>query len=141
VKIRGDDVSSKGDGQFVVEAAQFLAYPPAGRRWIPTGTAGRFNIISSTPAGPAFIPGSYTFTAKNNGGSPHALAISSPGAHASTPTLTAGGSASFTVTLQRTYELWCPVDSHKSPGMDTTSRSADDDRYQSFEAGRSWRSP
>jgi plastocyanin len=68
----------------------------------------------------SFTPGTYTFSAKNNGAAAHALAIRGPGANASTPTLAAGGSASFTVTLQAgTNELSCPVDSHKSLGMDT----------------------
>ncbi|WP_052441310.1 hypothetical protein [Streptacidiphilus anmyonensis] len=69
----------------------------------------------------SFAPGSYTFVAKDDGHVSHALAISGPGVPTTqTSTLDPGGSANLTVTLQKgSYELWCPVDSHKSLGMDT----------------------
>ncbi|MCC9307812.1 copper-binding protein [Kitasatospora sp. RB6PN24] len=68
-----------------------------------------------------FTPGSYTFVADNAGTVAHALAISGPGVSLTqTPTISPGGKAQFTVTLQQGgYELWCPVDSHKALGMDT----------------------
>lgn len=68
-----------------------------------------------------FAPGTYTFTAQNNGTVEHALAISGPGlTQVQTPTLSPGSSAQLTVTLQGgSYELWCPIDAHKSLGMDT----------------------
>ncbi|MEY9872947.1 putative cupredoxin-like copper-binding protein [Streptacidiphilus sp. MAP12-33] len=68
-----------------------------------------------------FSPGAYTFVAKDSGQVSHALAISGPGVPtAQTATIGPGGSANLSVTLQKgSYELWCPVDSHKSLGMDT----------------------
>ncbi|WP_201777211.1 hypothetical protein [Streptacidiphilus neutrinimicus] len=69
----------------------------------------------------SFTPGSYTFVAKDAGHVSHALAIAGPGVPTTqTGTLDPGASANLTVTLQKgSYELWCPVDSHKSLGMDT----------------------
>ncbi|WP_052434938.1 hypothetical protein [Streptacidiphilus melanogenes] len=69
----------------------------------------------------SFTPGSYTFVAKDDGHVSHALAIAGPGVPTTqTGTLDPGSSANLTVTLQKgSYELWCPVDSHKSLGMDT----------------------
>jgi uncharacterized cupredoxin-like copper-binding protein len=69
----------------------------------------------------SFKPGTYTFMAKDAGHVSHALAISGPGVPtAQTSTIGPGSSANLTVTLQKgSYELWCPVDSHKGLGMDT----------------------
>lgn len=66
-------------------------------------------------------PGTYTFTAVNQGKAPHALEVSGPGVqNQRTPgNLQPGQSADLTVTLQPgTYEFICPVDSHKERGMD-----------------------
>lgn len=66
-------------------------------------------------------PGTYTFTAVNQGKAPHALEVNGPGVqNQRTPgNLQAGQSADLTVTLQPgTYEFFCPVDSHKERGMD-----------------------
>jgi len=75
-----------------------------------------------------FTPGSYTFTAVDKGQIAHALSISGPGVNATTKTLTPGQSASITVTLAAgSYDLFCPIDSHKSLGMNqeiTVSGSA-----------------
>ena len=69
----------------------------------------------------AFPPGKYSFTAKNTGQVSHAVAISGPGVPTTqTAAIDPGGSAELTVTLQKgSYELWCPVDGHRSLGMDT----------------------
>ncbi|RAG81090.1 hypothetical protein DN069_34615 [Streptacidiphilus pinicola] len=68
-----------------------------------------------------FPAGKYTFVAQDSGHISHALAISGPGLPTTqTAVIGPGGSSKLTVTLQKgAYELWCPVDSHKSLGMDT----------------------
>lgn len=69
----------------------------------------------------SFPPGAYTFVAEDHGKISHALAIQGPGVPATqTKVLSPGGTAQLTVTLQAgSYDLWCPVDSHKELGMDT----------------------
>jgi uncharacterized cupredoxin-like copper-binding protein len=69
----------------------------------------------------SFAPGTYTFTAKNQGKISHALAITGPGVPtAKTSVVSPGSTAQLTLTLQAgSYELWCPVDGHKDLGMDT----------------------
>jgi uncharacterized cupredoxin-like copper-binding protein len=68
-----------------------------------------------------FSPGTYTFTAENDGGTTHALEIEGPGIEEQqTGNLSPGASGSLTVTLQSgKYELFCPVDSHRDLGMET----------------------
>jgi uncharacterized cupredoxin-like copper-binding protein len=68
-----------------------------------------------------FSPGTYTFTAENDGGTTHALEIEGPGIEEQkTGNLSPGASGSLTVTLQSgKYELYCPVDSHRDLGMET----------------------
>jgi len=70
---------------------------------------------------PTFTPGTYTFTAQNDGGTTHALEIEGPGIEEqATGSLSPGDSASLTVTLQSgKYELYCPVDGHRDRGMET----------------------
>jgi uncharacterized cupredoxin-like copper-binding protein len=67
-----------------------------------------------------FNPGTYTFTAENDGGTTHALEIEGPGIEEQrTGSLSPGASGSLTVTLQSgKYELYCPIDSHKDRGME-----------------------
>jgi uncharacterized cupredoxin-like copper-binding protein len=68
-----------------------------------------------------FSPGTYTFTAQNDGGTTHALEIEGPGIEEQqTGNLSPGASGSLTVTLQSgKYELYCPVDGHRDRGMET----------------------
>jgi uncharacterized cupredoxin-like copper-binding protein len=82
-----------------------------------TATETDFKIALSQQT---FSPGSYTFKATNSGKVPHALTIVGPGVSSmSTSNLSPGQSANLTVTLQSgSYEIYCPVDSHKSLGMD-----------------------
>jgi plastocyanin len=67
-----------------------------------------------------FTPGTYTFTAENDGGTTHALEIEGPGIEEQqTGSLSPGASGSLTVTLQSgKYELYCPVDGHRELGME-----------------------
>jgi plastocyanin len=82
-----------------------------------TATETDFKIALSQQT---FSPGSYTFKATNSGKVPHALTIVGPGVSSmSTSAVSPGQSANLTVTLQSgSYEIYCPVDSHKSLGMD-----------------------
>ncbi|OXY98735.1 hypothetical protein BEK98_07825 [Streptomyces diastatochromogenes] len=68
----------------------------------------------------SFTPGTYTFVADNHGTITHALSIDGPGVEdARTKDIPAGHSATVTVTLKKgTYDVYCPVDSHKQMGMD-----------------------
>ena len=67
-----------------------------------------------------FTPGRYTFIAKNVGQTAHALEIDGPGvSDRKTPTISPGASTPVTAALQKgSYEVYCPVDSHKAMGMD-----------------------
>lgn len=74
-----------------------------------------FKLILSTDS---FSPGHYTFKAINQGKIVHSLEITGPGVSATTPNLQPGKSANLDVTLQAgKYDLFCPIDSHKSLGM------------------------
>lgn len=70
---------------------------------------------------PTFTPGTYTFVAKNSGTTLHVLEIDGPGvSDQKSKGVQPGQSASLTVTLQNgSYEIYCPVDGHRSMGMDT----------------------
>lgn len=70
-----------------------------------------------------FAPGVYTFVTRQAGSAPHALSIDGPGVDTfSTKVIAPGGSdETLAATLQAgTYELWCPVGSHREQGMETT---------------------
>jgi plastocyanin len=89
-----------------------------------------------------FAPGTYTFVAVNSGQTVHAIEVDGPGvSDQRTPgDVQPGQSASLTVALQPgSYELYCPVDGHKSKGMDThfTVGSAGESTSSSPEPGAS----
>jgi uncharacterized cupredoxin-like copper-binding protein len=111
--------SSASSSQSNPPAATGSARPTvAGGTTTVTVTENEFSLqLSQT----SFTPGHYTLVAKNTGHVSHALAIAGPGVPMTqTATIDPGSSANLTVTLQKgAYELWCPVDSHKSLGMDT----------------------
>jgi hypothetical protein len=67
-------------------------------------------------------PGSYTFVVTNNGKVTHALEINGPGVSGQkTGFLQPGQSANLSVNLQNgSYDVFCPVDGHKSLGMNLT---------------------
>ncbi|MGK4578664.1 cupredoxin domain-containing protein [Kitasatospora sp. HPMI-4] len=73
------------------------------------------------PSKTEVAPGTYTLLVENAGAVAHSLAVSGPGVSAAhTPTISPGGRAQLTVTLQTgTYDLWCPIDDHRALGMDT----------------------
>lgn len=66
-------------------------------------------------------PGTYVFKAENTGNATHALEIEGKGLEEETKDLDAGQSADLKVTLKAgTYEIYCPVDSHRQQGMEGT---------------------
>jgi plastocyanin len=89
-----------------------------------TGVSGNQVTVGETEfkltlSSDTFSAGAYTFRAVNNGKIVHSLEITGPGANATTPDLQPGQSAELHVTLQDgSYDLFCPIDSHKSLGMD-----------------------
>jgi plastocyanin len=71
----------------------------------------------------AFTAGTYTFHIVNSGGTTHALEIEGPGlaSDARSTLVSPGASGSLTVTLSKgTYDVYCPVGSHKDMGMETS---------------------
>ncbi|MFL6142878.1 MAG: hypothetical protein ACJ72N_13560 [Labedaea sp.] len=64
-------------------------------------------------------PGAYTFVAKNDGYTRHAIEIAGNGLDATrTAELAPGGSERLSVTLaDGTYQLYCPVTGHRQKGM------------------------
>jgi len=65
-------------------------------------------------------PGKTTFVAVNKGHTAHSLEVDGPGvSNQRIPgTIPPGSSKTLTVTLQKgSYEIFCPVDSHKQLGM------------------------
>jgi plastocyanin len=63
-------------------------------------------------------PGTYAFTAVNDGDAPHALEIEGGGLEEKTDELEPGASAELTVELEAgEYEMYCPVGDHKDRGM------------------------
>lgn len=113
-------------------ASQPTASQPSGSQ--PSGSQAPGSQVSGTrvqvrmteyhlaPAQQRIPAGTVTFVAVNAGTMVHALAISGPGVGGErTPGLVQpGGSANLTLTLEPgVYELYCPVDGHKSLGMDT----------------------
>jgi plastocyanin len=65
--------------------------------------------------------GETTFTLSNEGESEHALEVEGNGVEEETETIAPGDTASVTVDLEPgEYELYCPVDDHRSRGMEAT---------------------
>jgi plastocyanin len=63
--------------------------------------------------------GTLTIHAVNDGGVDHALEVEGNGVEEETKTLAPGESADLTVDVtQGTYEIYCPIDGHRSQGMD-----------------------
>jgi uncharacterized cupredoxin-like copper-binding protein len=65
-------------------------------------------------------PGTYVFKAVNKGTVTHALEIEGNGVEEETGDIAAGQSTSLKVELKKagSYEMYCPVDGHKSQGME-----------------------
>lgn len=74
-------------------------------------------------AKPNLAAGTYTLVAEQQGGVDHALSISGPGIDAESTDVLAPGDDPDELTVQLqpgTYELWCPVGSHRAQGMEAT---------------------
>jgi uncharacterized cupredoxin-like copper-binding protein len=73
------------------------------------------------PADPTAKAGSVTFDVANAGGVTHSLEVEGSGVEEETDDIAPGQSAQLTVDLQPgTYEIYCPIDSHKDMGMEGT---------------------
>ena len=89
----------------------------AGGTTAVTATETEFHIALSTKS---FIPGTYKFTAVDNGHLQHNLVINGPGVNQvkTAGLLSPGQSASVTVTLHKgSYDIYCGVPGHKAEGM------------------------
>jgi uncharacterized cupredoxin-like copper-binding protein len=88
--------------------------PGATRTVVPVSET-EYKISLSRTTFPA---GTYTFIAKNDGKTAHALRIEGPGVTAATGSIAPGQSANLTVMLHPgRYNLDCPVDNHEALGM------------------------
>jgi uncharacterized cupredoxin-like copper-binding protein len=79
--------------------------------------------FSITPSSIALTkPGTYTFRITNKGKIGHALEIEGHGLEQKTSTIAPGKTASLRVSLAKagSYEVYCPIDSHKNKGMKAT---------------------
>jgi plastocyanin len=67
-------------------------------------------------------PGTYTFTAVDEGAQTHNLEVEGNGVEAKGKNINFGEKMSFKVTFKKagSYEIYCPVDSHKDFGMEGT---------------------
>ncbi len=76
------------------------------------------------PAAVSVKAGTVTFQVVDDGQAPHDLHIAPKGSSAevgASQRVTAGGTTSFTVTLQPgTYDMWCGVPGHRNLGMQGT---------------------
>jgi len=99
-------------------AAPSSAAPSAaGGTTAVTATETEFHIALSTKS---FSPGTYKFTAVDNGHLQHNLVINGPGVNQvkTAGLLSPGQSASVTVTLHKgSYDIYCGVPGHKAEGM------------------------
>ena len=100
-------------------AASSSAAPSAaaGGTTAVTATETEFHIALSKKS---FSPGTYKFTAVDNGHLQHNLVINGPGVNQvkTAGLLSPGQSASVTVTLgQGSYDIYCGVPGHKAEGM------------------------
>jgi uncharacterized cupredoxin-like copper-binding protein len=89
----------------------------AGGTTAVTATETEFHIALSTKS---FSPGTYKFTAVDNGHLQHNLVINGPGVNQvkTAGLLSPGQSASVTVTLHKgSYDIYCGVPGHKAEGM------------------------
>jgi uncharacterized cupredoxin-like copper-binding protein len=103
----------------VSAAAPSSAAPSAaaGGTTAVTATETEFHIALSTKS---FSPGTYKFTAVDNGHLQHNLVINGPGVNQvkTAGLLSPGQSASVTVTLHKgSYDIYCGVPGHKAEGM------------------------
>ena len=107
--------SSGGGGHSGTSAGYGASKAGSGTRVTVTETEYGLKLSRSS-----FTPGTYSFVSDNAGKIPHALSIDGPGVKdARTKNLQHGQEATLTVKLKKgTYDLYCPIDSHKQLGMD-----------------------
>jgi plastocyanin len=115
----GDDTSTASATEAATTAESTTAAPGGG------GAGGSVDISETEfkldPADPTVSAGSVTFNVTNDGGVTHALEVEGNGVEEETDDISGGQSAKLTVDLQPgTYEIYCPIDSHKDQGMEGT---------------------
>ncbi|OLZ64049.1 hypothetical protein AV521_36515 [Streptomyces sp. IMTB 2501] len=106
---------SSGGGHASGSAGSGAAKVNSGTRVTVTETEYGLKLSRSS-----FAPGTYTFVAQDAGKVAHALSIDGPGVEdARTHDIQSGQKATLTVALKKgTYDVYCPIDSHKQLGMD-----------------------
>jgi plastocyanin len=79
-----------------------------------------FTLTPSSIALPK--PGTYTFEATNEGAQTHSLEVEGNGVEEKGKNVGFSGKTTFEVTFKKAgdYEMYCPVDDHKSFGMEGT---------------------
>ncbi len=67
-------------------------------------------------------PGTYTFTGVNEGAQTHSLEVEGNGVEEKGKNVAFGDKTTFKVTFKKAgkYEIYCPLDSHRSFGMEGT---------------------
>src|SRR3989440_11821457 len=67
-------------------------------------------------------PGTYVFKGVNDGTTAHALGVEGNGVDSDISAIDPGSSGTLKVTLSKagTYEIYCPIDGHKTLGMKRT---------------------
>lgn len=102
-------------------AAPAASSPPAASGQVVAIAETEFKLDPSTISVKA---GSVTFQLEDKGQAPHDLHIAPKGSSSevgASQRITAGGSTSFTVTLQPgVYDMWCGVPGHRQAGMQGT---------------------
>lgn len=106
---------SGGSGHPSSSAGSGSGSPGTGTRVTVTETEYGLKLSRSS-----FTPGTYTFVSQNAGKITHALSIDGPGVEdARTHDIQSGHGATLTVSLKNgSYDVYCPIDSHKQLGMD-----------------------
>jgi uncharacterized cupredoxin-like copper-binding protein len=101
------------------QAASSTSTGPAAGQTISL-TEKEFSITPSTIK--VAKTGTYTFDVKNDGTITHALEVEGNGVEQRTGDISAGSSATLTVTLSKkgSYEVYCPIDGHRQNGMEAS---------------------
>jgi plastocyanin len=113
---------------WILAAAAFVLAACGGHAGAPKGTPlGTISLsekeFAITPAATRLArPGVYRVRVANRGQITHALVVAGNGVDATTGDIAPGGAATLEIDLARAgrYELYCPIDGHRSKGMEAT---------------------
>lgn len=107
--------------RFVSVVGVFLALVGFGLAEAQSAITMTASEFAFQPSIVAAAPGTVTFNLRNAGQFPHNVQIEGMTATVFADNLTAGQSASATITLAPgTYAFWCPVSNHRERGMEGT---------------------